>query len=153
MTTAPLYGGTLKRDLIKRAFGLCGQSVTEYELTPEEYSLGLQIANDLAATLGSGFGWYFPDYGTGSPEDESGILAGDNLGFIVMLAQDVAMNIGKQYQPNAVQETAKSGLVARYQVIPFRTLGRDTPRGQGNRYWQRYDPFFITEISADETAQ
>lgn len=152
MPTIDLYGGNQKRTFVQRAFGMCGQSTTEFELTPEEYSLGLQIANDTAATLGDEFGFNFPDYGTGSPEDESGVAAADGLGFTVMLAEQIAQNIGKQFRANGMQETAKSVLIAKYQVIPLRTLGRDTVRGQGSRISGRA-PFYRVEISADETGQ
>lgn len=153
MTTAPLYGGPLKRDIIRRAFGLCGQSVTEFELTPEEYELGLMAANDLAATLGAGFGYYAPAIGIGSYADESGIAAADVLGFTVMLAQEIGPNIGKAFIPNGKQATAKSALEAKYQVIPSRGLGRQTIRGAGNRWYVGPSPFFVTTVSDDETVQ
>lgn len=153
MTTISLYGGPLKRDMIKRAYGLCGQSVTEYELTPEEYDLGLTCANDIAATLGSGFGFNLPAYGNGDAGEESGIASGDVLGFTVMLAQELASNIGKSYSPNALQAGAKSSLIGRYQVTPAMELGRATPRGAGNRLRRWAGPFFITDVPSDETAQ
>lgn len=153
MPTIDLYGGPLKRSLIQRAYGLCGQSVTEFELTPEEYSLGLMAMNDLAATLGTLFGFNYPDYGTGSPEDESGVAAADVLGFTVMLAQEIGPNIGKTVSVNGKQASAKSALEAKYQVIPLVPLGRQTIRGAGNRWYSGPSPFFTAPISDDEIAQ
>lgn len=152
MTTIPLYGGPLKRDLIRRAYSLCGQSVTEFELTPEEYELGLLSANDLASTLGAGFGYNSPVYGAGSPDEESGLASGDVLGFTVMLAQEIAPNIGKSFSPTGKQATAKSALEAAYQIVPFVQMGRHTPRGAGNRY-AGMAPFFSTPVSSDEPVQ
>lgn len=153
MPTINLYGGPLKRDIIRRAYGLCGQSVTEFELSPEEYELGLLAMNDLAATLGTGFGFNSPPYGPGSAEDESGIAASDVLGFTVMLAQEIGPNIGKAVSVNGKQATAKSALEAKYQVIPFRQLGRQTIRGAGNRLFVGARPFFTVAVSDEETAQ
>lgn len=153
MTTLGLYGGPLKRDLIRRAFGLCGQSVTEFELSPEEYELGLMCANDIAATLPATFGYNAPPSGIGNPEEESGLAAADVLGFTVMVAQEIANNIGKSFSPNGTQATAKSALEARYQVIPLRELGRQTIRGAGNRSYTGPYPFFVAPISDDEIVQ
>lgn len=152
MTTVPLYGGPLKRTLIRRAFGLCGQSVTEFELTPEELSLGLQCANSLASTLGASFPWNSPAYGDGSAEDESGIAPDDVQGFIGMLASEIGPNIGRAYAPNGIQARAISSLRAKYNPVPFMELGRGTPRGAGNRIWQGW-PYFTTDISSDEPNQ
>lgn len=153
MPTIGLYGGPLKSSIISRAFGMCGQSITEYELTPEEYELGLVCMNDMAATLGEQFPYNFPAHGSGSAADESGIPAADVLGFTVLVAQEIALNIGKGFSPNGKQATAKSALEAKYQAIPFRELGRQTIRGAGNRYWSGPRPFFAVTISDDEIAQ
>lgn len=153
MPTIGLYGGPLKKTLIERAFGLCGQSITEFELTPEEYDLGLTSMNDLAATLGSTFPFNYPAHGNGDAGDESGVPPTDVLGFTAMLAQEIAPNIGKSFSPNGPQATAKSALALRYQVIPYRTFGRQTIRGAGNRYYGWVDPFFGTRIADDEIGQ
>jgi hypothetical protein len=152
MTTITLYGGPLKKSLIERAYGMCGQSVTSFELTPEEYDLGLKAMNDVAGTLGA-ISFNLPPHGDGDPEDESGLDAADVLGFTVRLAQEISSNIGKAFAPNGRQVSAISALVARYQPIPFMQLGRNTPRGTGNRYWAGPRPYFVTPVSADEPDQ
>jgi hypothetical protein len=152
MTTITLYGGPLKKVLIQRAFGMCGQSVTEFELTPEEYDLGLQAMNDIAGTLGA-ISFNLPPNGDGDPEDESGLDAKDVLGFTVRLAQEISSNIGKAFAPNGRQVSAVSALVGRYQPIPMMQLGRNTPRGTGNRYWSGPWPYFVTSISSGEPSQ
>ena len=153
MTTIALYGGPLKSSIIGRAFGMCGQSITEFELSPEEYNLGLVCMNDMAATLGPTFPYNSPAHGSGNAADESGIPAGDVLGFTVMVAQEIALNIGKSFAPNGKQATAKSALEARYRVIPLRRMGRQTIRGAGNRYWNGPRPFFYAGTSEEEIAQ
>lgn len=153
MTTINLYGGPLKRTLIQRAYGLCGQSVTEFELSAEEYDQGLQCLNDIAATFPTTLGYNFPDGAyVGSPEDESGITAEDVRGLIAFLAQELGPNIGKTFAPNGPQASAMSSLLAKYNTPPMRELGRQTIRGAGNR---RYGPtpFFIVDVPEDEVAQ
>ncbi len=152
MTIAYIYGGPLKRDIIKRAYGLCGQATTDFELTPEEYQLGLQAMNDIAPTLGS-IPFNYTDYGVGTPEDESGLAPDDVLGFTVMVAQEIAPNIGKTYSPNGLQANAKSSLRSKYQAIPRTELGRGAIRGAGNRLWQGASPFFFAPVSDEEPQQ
>lgn len=149
MTTLSLYGGSLKRDLVKRAYGLCGQSVTEYELTAEELDLGIQSADALAATFGTSFPW---NYGVGSSDEESGLDQSDGLGFAAMLAQEIAPNIGKDFRPNGTQARAISSLRAKYQPVPYMEMGRQTMRGAGNRYG-RSAPYFYSPASSDEPVQ
>jgi len=154
MVTISVFGGPLKRLLIQRAFGMCGQSVTEFELTPEEYDLGLQCMNQIATEFGAAFGFNYPLYGDGNADEESGIAASDALGFAVRIAQEIAPNIGKQFSPNGPQQKACSALIAKYQATPSRELGRQTVRGAGNRYlgyWR--GPFFAQSSPDGETAQ
>jgi len=153
MTELALYGGPLKRTLIQRAFGMCGQSVTEFELTNEEYDLGLQCMNDIAPEYGDAFGFNYPAYGNGSADDESGIAAADVLGFTVRIAQEVGPNIGKMFSPNGPQSAAMSALKSKYQSTPTRELGRQTIRGAGNRLWNWRGPFFLVATPDDEQNQ
>ncbi len=141
MPDVVVYGGPLKRDLIKRAYGLCGQSVTEYELTPEAYDLALQAMISIAPEFGR-MPFNLPAYGPGSADDESGLPYADVQGFITRLAQEIAPNIGKSFSPNGPQARALSILTGKYQCIPHRQLGRQTPTGAGNRPWGGFRPFF-----------
>lgn len=152
MTTISLYGGPLKKTLIERAFGMCGQSSTEFQLTPEEYELGLRAMNDIAGTLGA-IPFNMPPNGDGSAEDESGLDRADVLGFTVRLAQELSNNIGKAFMPKGSQASAMSGLLAKYQPIPFVQMGRNTPRGAGNRYWSGPWPYFTTPVASNEPNQ
>lgn len=152
MTVLSLYGGPLKKTLIERAFGMCGQSSTEFQLTPEEYDLGLRSMNDIAGTLGA-IPFNMPETGDGDAEDESGLDRADVLGFTVRLAQELSNNIGKAFMPKGTQASAMSALLGRYQPIPFVQLGRNTPRGMGNRYWAGPRPFFVVPVASNEPDQ
>lgn len=142
MTTLNLYGGSLKSTLIERAFGMCGQSVTEFELTTEEYTLGLRCLNDVMAQYPTTTGYNMPTSGDGFAEDESGLAKADELGATALLAQEIAQNIGKTFTPNKAQARAINDLASKYTVIPSRELGRQTIRGAGNRWWGGTWPFF-----------
>lgn len=151
MVTIALYGGPLKSVLIERAFGMCGQSVTQFELTPEEYDLGLVCMNQIAPEFGASFGYYYPAYGDGNAAQESGLDAADVYGFTVRLAQEVSQNIGKAFRPTGPQAKACSALIAKYQTTPSRELGRQTIRGAGA--WRWAGPFFIQPTPDGETPQ
>jgi hypothetical protein len=153
MVQIALYGGPLKREIIKRAFGYCGQSTTEFELSPEEYTQGLQLLNDQMAVLGDASGYNFPATGDGNPEEESGLAAQDVLGASVYLAQLLAPTIGKALALSDTQKRACSNFLVKCTAIPQMELGRSTVRGKGNRWSRWRGPFFITDISDSEVSQ
>lgn len=154
MTDIPLYGGPLKKSIILRAYGMCGQSVTEFELTPEEYDLGLTCLDDVCATFPPTLGYNLPPNGNGNPEDESGLDAADVLGITCLLAQEISQNVGKQFSPNKRQTQGISFVQSKYLRIPFTQMGRATVRGAGNRFrWNWMSPFFYPPISRDEPPQ
>lgn len=154
MTELYLYGGPLKSSITERAFGMCGQSTIDFALSAEEHVLGLRCQNEVAATFPATLGFNFPYTGEdGQSEDESGISAPDVLGFTCLVAQQIAQNIGKTFSPNRIQAMAQSALTTKYQVVPLMTMGRQTVRGAGNRYWNGPLPFFITRTSDVETNQ
>jgi len=135
MTIVPTYGGPLKRDMVQRAYGYCGQSFAEYELTPEEYVIGMRAMNDQMAVI-SARTYNFPEYGDGNPEDESGLKAGEVLGAAYYVAKLLAPTIGKQLTFSDVAERACTTFLAAQTCIPTTKLRSTTPRGSGNR-WSR----------------
>lgn len=153
MTTINLYGGSLKSTLIERAFGMCGQSVTEFELTPEEYTLGLRCLNDVMAQYPDTTGYNMPPHGDGYPEEESGLAKADELGATALLAQEVAQNIGKAFAPNKAQARAINDLASKYTVIPSMRMARQTIRGAGNRWISGPEPFFYVGQVEGEVSQ
>ena len=154
MTTLPIYSTPLKRDLIQRAYSYCGLGHTDYDLSPEEYVIGLRAMNDQMAVLGPSTGYNFPNSGDGDPADDSGIAASDILGASVYVAQLLAPMIGKTLTVKAVQARAASSFLARHQPVPMMEMGRQTIRGAGNkRRFSGQSPFFLTDVSPDEIIQ
>lgn len=158
MTTITLYGGPLKRDLINRAYGILGQSFTEFEIEPEEYDAGLMCLNDVMAALeddyGLALGYNYPPNGNGSPDDESGIPRSAVKAVSYQVAQALAPSIGKALPADALAQLSitLAHLLSKA-VIPQMEMGRGTPRGAGNRrLWQR-TPFFFVDVSTDEIQQ
>lgn len=136
MTTLPIYGGPLKRDVIQRAHGYLGRDVSDSELTPEEYRLGLMVMNDIAATMPT-MPYNPPLYQQGDGDEESGLAFDDVLGFTSMLAQNLGQTIGKAFAPNKLQANAASALIAKYQVVNEMSPSPNNPIGSGYRYgWQ-----------------
>ena len=154
MTILPLYGGPAKRDIIQRAYGFCGQASYEFELSPEEYVVGLRAMNDQLATLPTTTGYNMPAEGDGSADDFSGIAQADVLGVSYFVAQLLAPTIGKQLAGNKIAIRASDVFLAKYKPIPFMEMGRHTIRGAGNRRFIGYGmPYFAVDISDDEIVQ
>lgn len=148
MTIIALYGGPPKRDIVQLAFEECGQAGYEFELSPEEYDSALRRLNAMMAEWieeGICLGYNFPNYGNGSPEDESGIPYGAVQSVATFLARRVAPSIGKTMGPESSSVMARSFalLKSKYNKPRPMQLGRLTPVGSGNR-WQGMHgrPFF-----------
>lgn len=149
--------GPDKRVLIQRAYGVCGQSFTEFELSPEEMTAGLQLLNDVMGDLlsqGLNLGYNFPAINDGDPEDESGISKAAVRAVVYELAEALAPTIGKELstQAKAVHGKAMSSLRSIYMTIPQMEMGRYTPRGTGGRR-RTFGPFFVTDVSSTEPSQ
>lgn len=147
MPTINLYGGPLKRVIITQAYGMCGQSAAEFELTPEEFDIALSFLNgimfELRDTWGVDIGYNFPIYGNGQATEESGIPDRAMRPIARMLAEDIAPTIGATISSRISFEQAKATLVSQYAVRKQRALSTNTPRGSGNgRFAGWYDPFF-----------
>jgi hypothetical protein len=147
----PIIGGQLKRFIVQRAYGVCGQSVAEFELTTEEYSAALRAMNDLMAMwedeYGINLGYNYPTYGEGSPEDESGIPRGATQAVVYALATEIAPQIGKTLSPeaNRIYWNSFSLLKSNYTQPRDMGFGRATIQGAGNRWTSWRGPFFQIE--------
>jgi hypothetical protein len=160
VTTIPIYGGPLKRDIIKSAYGATGQSVTEFELTAEEYAQGLRLLNMVlarwAGQWGVDLGYNFPPPGSlGSADEESGIPFAAEDVVVQTLARQIAPNIGKTMGADAARNYAEAMLALRstYAKIPPMQMQSDTPRGAGSRRCRWFGPFFSTNRPDDEIIQ
>lgn len=159
MTSAPLYQGPLKRDLIQVAFEICGQAGYEFELTPEEYESALRRLNGLMYEWqGRGIttGFAFPIINSlGSPEESSGLAWEDQEAVGQTLARRMAPSIGKNLGAEAKAEYkgTMDAFFARHTSLVSMEMGRQTPRGQGNRYWNGPRPYFSVDISDNEVYQ
>lgn len=159
MTIVHVYGGPLKRDIIQLAYEECGQAGYEFELTPEEYASALRRLDALMAEwrdhYGICIGYNFPDYGHGSPEDESGIPRADVNVVSTYLAMRIAPAIGKTMSGETRGALARSfeAFRAKHQRTPMQEMARGTPRGSGNRYWNNTWPYFTTHVSPREPRQ
>jgi len=160
MTDIPLYGGPLKRDLIKGAYGVCGQSDTDFELTTEEYDSACRVMNQLLARwqtqYGIVLGYNFPATGNGSADEESGIPDDAAEAVTQALARRIAPGIGKAFgaEANTNLAEAMAALRSHYATVPLMGLGRNTPRGAGNRrFIGSRNPYFVADISPDEVVQ
>lgn len=146
MTQIPVYGGPLKRDIVQLAYEECGQAGYEFELTPEEYDSALRrldnMLSEWLAAYGIDLDYNFPDYGNGSPEDESGVPPGSVQVIAQQLALRVGPSIGKTVTPTRAMADAFSNLRSAYNCVPTMALRRDTPRGAGNRLSRWRGPFF-----------
>jgi len=160
MTGIPLYGGPLKREIIKGAYEVCGQSDAEFELTPEEYDSACRIMNQLLARwqtqYGIVLGYNFPTNGNGSADEESGIPDDATEAVTQSLARRIAPGIGKAFgaEANANLAEAMTALRSHYATVPLMQMGRNTPRGAGNRRSiGSRNPYFVADVSDAEIIQ
>lgn len=159
MVSIPLYGGQSKRDIIQLAYEECGQAGYEFELVPEEYDSALRRMDAMLAewlSLGVDLGYNFPTNGThGTPEEESGIPDAAVNAVATMLAKRIAPSIGKvlSSESNGAMAMAWTLLRSTYTKIPSMQLGRQTPRGGGNRGFVAGRAYFTNTLPADEVAQ
>jgi hypothetical protein len=154
VTTLALYGGPLKREIIARAYGICGQSTSDLDLTPEEMVVGLRCMNEALAELedseGIDLGYNYPPTGNGNAMEESGLPRGVVRAVAAIVAKALAPEIGKTLSPQATGSYARSLDILRstYRTVPQMQLGRQTIVGAGNR-WARRTAFFLADDGSD----
>lgn len=153
----PVYGGILKREIVKRAYAVCGQSSSEFETTPEEMAFGVQCMNDTLAMLqdqrGICLGYNFPPAASfGSGEDESGIPRGAVQAVVQIVARELAPMIGATLPPtaNGSYASAMSLLLATYSRVPTMNYARGTIAGAGSRYRRLWGGPFLPSCPPDD---
>lgn len=139
MTTINLYGGPKKLDLIQMAFEQTGQWDYNNQIEPHEYKTALRLLNAMMAEWESNEGialnYFYPPYGDGSPDEESGIPASAAQAVSTALAFRLNPTLGKTTSGETKATLARSmGLLRMQRSIPTRPLSSATPRGSGNRW-------------------
>ncbi len=130
--------GTLKRDIIERAFGLLGMAGYEFGREPEEVSFALGELESLMAEVETDFGIigyaYTDEEGDGA--EASGLARSDINGVAAMLAEAIASINGKTLSPEAIRKIGRavSALKARYASIPTMPYAARTVGGMGRRW-------------------
>lgn len=130
--------GPLKREIVERAYGLCGQSESEFGISDEEWQTGLRRLNSVARQLvaeGVAIAFNFPSYGVGEPEEYSGITFDQLEGLASRLAIAIAPDLGHVFTPAAMAGINMSirHLRSSTATIPTMPRSADTVRGAGTR--------------------
>ena len=143
-----------KIDLVNGAYQLIRISGLTSNAVPEEISIGVQAADDLAGELSTTLdtGYIQPvEYGTSDPNDYSGLTAQTAGPFKKLLAIELVDFFGKQV-PISLKMNADKGLRSLEQllvnVLPLQNPGT-LPIGSGNEWDYRSDKFYPEPISDD----
>lgn len=143
--TLPVSGRP-KRDLIEMMREVCGQAGFDFELTPDEVASDLRLLDTMMAEHPFNLMGYSPaTYGTGLPEDPSGLAEIDVQAVVTSLALRRAPGLGPALSADArtAMSMTYNAACSRYAAIPSALIAPNTPRGSGSqRLW--YRPF-ITE--------
>lgn len=143
-----------KIDLVNGAHQLIRISGLTSNAVPEEISIGLQVADDLAGELSTKLntGYIQPlVYGDSDPADYSGLTNQTAGPFKKLLAMELVDFYGKQV-PISLKMNADKGLRSLEQllvvVLPMQNPGT-LPIGSGNEWDYRSDKFYPEPISDD----
>lgn len=143
-------GGKPKRDIIEMAFEDCGTAGFEFERTPEEVGSALRKLNAMMLEWPwDQLGYAQPDYGSGLPEDESGIPGYSLSAVASYLALRIAPTMGKTLSNEQRTALARSlGMIqSKVAAIPQTPFAPNTPRGMGATWSGRafFSPFINEE--------
>lgn len=143
-----------KIDLVNGAYQLIRISGLTSNAIPEEITIGVQVADDLAGELSTKLntGYVQPlVYGDSDPNDYSGLTNQTAGPFKKLLAMELVDFFGKQI-PMSLKMNADKGLRALEQVLvnvnPTQNPGT-LPIGSGNEWDYRSDKFYPEPISDD----
>jgi P22 tail accessory factor len=137
--------GRPKRDLVKRAYALCGVADYEFGLSPEEVGAGV---DELEAMMmqwpWNALGYASSEYGDGLPEEACGLESWAFPAVSSYLAVSLAPQIGKTLSREFMVQAARSmrSIEARVSTIPTMPYQSGTQRGAGARWQRSQGPFF-----------
>lgn len=141
--------GPPKRQIIELAFGDIGSAGYEFGRTPEEVSDALLRLNAMMREYPfSTLGYVQPTYGTGTPDELSGIPDQWLNVVALSLAERIAPTMGATLSAEARKRlsTGMALLNASAATIPTMPIAANTPRGAGAR--SAFGPFIVE--SADD---
>lgn len=144
--------GPPKRSIIELAWGDIALAGYEFGRTPEEVTDSLLRLNALMLEWPfSMLGYVQPDYGSGEPDDLSGIPFAALNTVAAALAERIAPMMGATLTPEARSNLTRGMAVLRaeYATVPTMPMAANTPRGAGSR--TRVGPF-ISEAAEDVNA-
>ena len=140
--------GPPKRQIVELAFSECAMAGYEFGRTAEEVADALGRLNAMMAewlTLrGIDLGYNQPTYGTGNPDELSGIPFETLNTVASFLALRVAPMMGAQISVETKGNLTRSLqlLEAHYSSIPTMPHDPQTPRGLGNKQGLYFGPYF-----------
>jgi len=124
--------GRKKRDIVEMALEFCGLAGFEFSHTAEEISSTLRILDTMMAEHPWNLlGYDQATYGSGLPEELSGLAEQDVSAVVHHLALRRAPGLGAALSAEARASIARSyaDLTARYATIPTMPLAPNTVRG------------------------
>ena len=142
--TVTIVQGRPKNDLIEMAYEFCGSAGYEFERTAEEVSSALRLLDGMMTGHPFDKMGYDPaTYGSGLPEDPSGLQEIDVPVVFMHLAELIAPGMGATLpaQALAAKKRAWASANSRYASIPTMPRADKTPAGMGNRWPSRFAPF------------
>lgn len=145
--TVTIVQGRPKRDIVEMMREFCGQAGYEFELTADEVASDLRLLDTMMAEWPWNRMGYDPaTYGSGLPEDPSGLSEEDIPAVFMHLAQRRCPGLGASLPPEgrAQMKKAYASACSRYATVPVMPHARNTVRGSGSRGMWR-DPF-INEV-------
>jgi len=134
-------GGRKKGDIVDMAYGFCGSEGYQFEKTPEEVATALRLLDTQMAEWPWNLMGYDPaTYGSGNPEDPSGLTDEDVSAVFMELAVRIAPNMGAGMSAEGKRSVAKtySSASSRYAAIPRMPHRANTVRGSGAPYYGRW---------------
>ncbi len=133
--------GSPKLEIVRLAYGSCGVSDEEFDLTPEDLNKALRKLNAMMREWPwSGLSYVQPDYGVGGAADLSGVDSSYDQAIADELGLRIAPTIGKTVSPEQRRNATLSRATALSAAasIPTVAIPAGTPRGSGKR---RFSPF------------
>jgi hypothetical protein len=140
----PTSEGRPKRDIIRRAYSICG--IAKDTLSPEDMADGLEILNmQMMDTPWSLVAYNQPSSGNGDVGDPSGLENAYIPAVMYELAKRLAVDMGKGLSPEASSTLARTRASFRALIAtaPTMLMRPGVHLGSGRRDWVRGDMWSV----------